>query len=346
MKINSTGNDLETALLSVVKEKTQVNITDPDGNLLRILSPVKAPGGYDSMQAYVDTVIAAASNFTIAGTFFGTNPSEDYNFAGTVSSDKIKLTMSGKEDITILTSNLSNDIDTCNGVYYLGSDMTTEHHVKENDLYAAVYRDVMAAFNFGYINGNYGSDSSDWWTNDPFASANTYYNKYASQITANYPGAYGFPFSDRKRNVLMDLGGEVDKLQLTILDDTTAITPVALPGVVNPQTTGTNGATFDVSLTFANNHQDELMTVAGNTYKIGYVNSYLNGVENTSNGQAMSVIGVTAQDGWNKYDMVFEKKNYTLIARVENGAVVQATIAGGGNSNFATGTLFAGGLDD
>lgn len=345
LKSGGTGNDLETALISVISDEDKARIKDANGNLLRILSPVKVPGGYESMQSYVDAVVKAAYSFTIKGTYFG-NPSESYDYSGTVSSDHIKLSMTGKEDITILTSNLADDIYTCNGAYYLGKDMNTAHYVAENDFYAAVYRDVMAGFNFGYMNGSAGTDSEGWWNSAPFSAANSYYNKYASEITQNYPGAYGFPFSDRKRNVLMDLGGEVNKLKLTILSDTTAETPVSLPGVLNPQTTGSNGATFNVALIFANNHPGSQISFGGNQAEVGYVNNYLTGPQNsTGTSNNATIAGVTAQEGWNKYEMVFETRRYTVIAKVENGTVVQSTIAGGGNASFTGGVLYLGGLD-
>ena len=129
-------------------------------------SPVKAPDAYASMAPYVNAVVGGVKTVKIDGMYYG-SPAKDYAYTGAIDAANITLTMTGEKSITIPVASLPEAIYTCNGVYYLDGDTTKPHHVTDNDFNAAVYRDVVSAFDFGYIGGNSGEDSSGWWGHPP-----------------------------------------------------------------------------------------------------------------------------------------------------------------------------------
>ncbi len=258
--------------------------------------------------------------------------------------------MSGRQTMTLKTKELvnkkgdinSNAIYTCDGVYYLSNSGSTPHYVSDNDYYAAVYRDFISGYNFGYMGGTYGNNSSNWWGNLPYVGANQDYNQYASVIYNLYPGAYGFPFSDRQEFLLADLGGLVDTLIITVLtDDATPPTPT-FPGVLNPQT---GVVQFNAVLISENSIQNAPFTFGLNSMEFGWINDYQSGPQvNLHSGTAAQIENIYAQNGYNKYDLVIGNKTYTVIVHVTSGVIDVATIAGGGNSNWASPNLYIGGL--
>ena len=110
--------------------------------------------------------------------------------------------------------------------------------VTTNDVYAAIYRDLITGFDFGYMGGKYGSNSGAWYGttpyNPPYAAARKandgYYNQYASIIAAN-ADAYGFPFQDVNQKVQVFLNPDashnnVAALRITILPDDMMDAPI------------------------------------------------------------------------------------------------------------------------
>ncbi len=340
----NTGNHLQAAMLAVATNSNDAQIMNGD-NFVRILSPVKAPAAYPSMAPYVSSFVTSAASLQIDGEFYG-SPAAVYQYTSKVDANNITLTMTGKSTITIPVSTLDSSdgsaIYTCNGAYYLNGDLNTPHHVSDNDLYAAVYRDVVAAFNFGYVGGKDGDSSSGWWGLPPFAAANQYYNEYAATIYAGYPGAYGFPFADRDLPVLADLGNGVDTLAITVLADNAVPTYLTVPGVRNPQTGVVN---FNMVPVFANDIQDMTIMVGGHACKAGWVNNYLTGpVTNLGTGENAQINNCPAQEGWNTYDFLIGGQKYLVVVQVTNSVVTQATIAGGSNATWTSPNLFIGDL--
>lgn len=343
---NTSGNDLQQALLNVAQKQTKTKITNSQ-ETVRVLSPVKAPSGYQSLTKYVRQTIG--KTITIAGNYYSESGLIPYNYTGKIGQSNVSLHMPGRQSITLKTSQLytqnsanSNAIYTCNGEYYLSGSGTTPHHVSENDFYSAVYRDFIAGYNFGYIGGTYGNDSTNWWQNKPFFGANIYYNQYADVINRLYPGAYGFPFSDRQKLLLADLGGMIDTLKVTILSDDAIPPTQSFPGVLNPQV-GT--VEFNAVLISSSDEQDSPFTFGRNAMKFGWINDYHNGAEvNLHNGTAAQIQNIKAQEGYNQYQMVFGERTYIVILQVVNGEIQIATIAGGGNSNWSAPNLYIGGL--
>lgn len=161
---NTSGNTLQQALLNIAQNQTKTKITNSQ-ETVRVLSPVKAPSGYQSLKKYVNQTIG--NTITIAGNYYSESGLIPYNYTGKIGQSNVSLNMPGRQSITLKTSLLytqnggvnSNAIYTCNGEYYLSGSGTTPHHVSENDFYSAVYRDFIAGYNFGYIGGTYGNDS-------------------------------------------------------------------------------------------------------------------------------------------------------------------------------------------
>ena len=268
----STGAQAETALLAAAADQAKATVKN-GAETVRVQSPVKAPDAYPSISSYVNAIVAGVKTFKIGGMYYGA-PAKDYDYTGAVDAANITLTMASEKSIAIPIASLPEAIYTCNGVYYLDGDTTKPHRVTDNDFNAAVYRDVVSAFNFGYIGGNSGENSSAWWGHPPFAPVNKFYNKYAAAVYAAYPGAYGFPFSDREQIVLADLGGGVDTMRITVLSDTAAPSFLPVPGVLNPKT---GPVSFNLIPVFANDINNHVITVGTTACKAGWINDYTTG---------------------------------------------------------------------
>lgn len=345
-----TGSDLQIAIEGAGTSTTAMQVTK-DGTTYRWLSPVKAPTAYTSLQDYVTAIKGSSKKMNIKGTYFG-SPAESYDYTSEVSGDYLKLTMKDKQDIQIPFDSLASAIYTCDGVYYLDGDTNNGHHVSENNFYSAVYRDVVASMNLGYFDGTQGTDSTSWWGSDsPYSGANSagHYNDYAAEILKVYPGAYGFPFSDRQRTVLLNLAGSssqvpTSKIKITVLDDSTAPTIDTLPGVLNPQS---GPASFNFIPIFADDIEGTIMNFGGKTFKAGY-NSVFGGTPapvTGNNGKAAQINGVPAQEGWNKYEFQIGTVPYMVLAKAVGSTVTKAVISGGASSTFSGINLFTGSIE-
>jgi hypothetical protein len=220
-------------------------VMTPSNNFARVLSPSQNPSVYPSMEDYVESV--AGKTAKINGTYVGpVGPSPNtYNYSGTFGSDGT-ITLSGtmsevanpnSQPLTIHGASLASAINTNNGPYSVATATNNPQQVSNNDIYAAIYRDLVAGFDFGYVGGKYGENSANWYSttpyNPPYACARKtndgYYNKYAAIIAAN-SDAYGFPFSDRLQPVQVALNpgsaSDVATLRITILPDDMLDAPV------------------------------------------------------------------------------------------------------------------------
>jgi hypothetical protein len=123
------------------------------------------------------------------------------------------------------------------GASFSVSGMTsTEVGADTNIVYGAIVRDALAALNFGYMNGQFGSSGSQWYatapTAFPFGNAaaqnNGFYNPWAA-LMYNNSDAYGFAFSDRSGPsplITIPTGGSnVPTLRITILPDSRLDSP-------------------------------------------------------------------------------------------------------------------------
>jgi len=248
-----TSTNTLVPLLTALAPNTVVQTTCPatpgctsgtpctTGSFARVLSPSKIiTNNYPSMQSYVSSV--AGQTVTIAGTYEGNIPPtpNTYTYTGTFCQDG-SITLSGTmtfgtpKTLKVDCSTLAAAIYTINGSYTVDNN---QGHVSDNDVYAAIYRDLVSGFGFGYVGGKYGTNSNAWYGttpyNPPYACARSspsdlYFNQYASVIAAN-SDAYGFPFSDVNQHVQVGLNaggtGPVDTLRITILPDDMLDTPI------------------------------------------------------------------------------------------------------------------------
>ena len=70
--------------------------------------------------------------------------------------------------MTVRGPSLPGAIYSVDGPYEWGGQT---HLVSENDVYAAIYRDLISGFAWGYWGGRYGDDSARWSGKPPFAAA-------------------------------------------------------------------------------------------------------------------------------------------------------------------------------
>jgi hypothetical protein len=257
--LDASGNLLQNLTFYTSKNTLAKALTDlapgalvtangqPSGPFVRVLSPVKSPSSYPSMQSYVSSL--SGTTITIDGTYVGfVAPSPNtYNYTGTFASDG-SITLSGTmtaaavpnaQNLTVDGATLADAIYTCNGAYNVATAVNNPQNVSNNDVYAAIYAAFFGGFNFGYIGGKDGASSSGWYGTTPYhppyaaarSGADGYYNQYASLIAAN-SDAYGFPFSDLLQPVQVALnpGGTgpypVATLVITILPDNALDAPI------------------------------------------------------------------------------------------------------------------------
>lgn len=351
-----SGHGLRTAITNVIgatnEDKAVVKSTSTPVEVVRVLSPVKRPEAYGSFDTFLGT-LKNSSTFDIAGTYFGTT-SQSYHYTGTFDDTEIKLS-NGTHKIVVSRASLAysaTDLINHNGIYTCNGPFTVDgvpHSEADNDIYAAVYRDLVTGFNLGFVTTG-ANTSSTWWTSTAFppnSGGDYYYNAYARVVANNYPGAYGFPFSDRYRQVLADLGGKIDALTITVQADDTLAPPYSPQGTVNPQSGPAGSPTFNLSLqTSDSNFNLTSFTFDTQSYQGG--NGY--NFPTTPSpfavpGNAAAINNIPTQDGLNIYTLELRGRRYSVLAKVSNGIVNWASIAGGANGIYTAPTLYVGGLN-
>jgi hypothetical protein len=351
-----SGHGLRTAITNLIgaanEDKAVVKSTSTPVEVVRVLSPVKRPAAYGSFDAFLGT-LENSSTFDIAGTYFGAT-SQHYHYTGAFDGTEIKLS-NGTHKIVVSRASLAysaTDLIDHNGIYTCNAPFTVDgipHAVADNDIYAAVYRDLVTGFNLGFVTTG-ANTSSAWWNSPAFPpnpDGDYYYNAYAKVLANNYPGAYGFPFSDRYKQVLADLGGKIDELTITVLADDTAVPPYSPQGNINPQSGPAGSPTFNVSLvTSDSNFNLTTFTFDTQSYQGGNGYNFPTAPSPFSVPSTSAVINnVPTQDGMNIYTLELRGRRYSVLAKVSNGVVTWASIAGGGSATYTAPTLFVGGLD-
>jgi hypothetical protein len=341
-----TGQTLAAALTAAAADPNAATVRNAAGTeVVRILSPVKCPAAYARFDSYLAGLDGATLDLT--GTYYG-SPSQTYAYTGAIASDAITLAGAG-HTLRVPMASLQydaadtvghNGIYTCNGAYTVDG---STRHVADNDLYAAVYRDLVAGFNLGFVRTG-ANDSSTWWSSTPFQGT---CNPYAKAVAAAYPGAYEFPFTDRYRHILADLGGQSGSpvaLTVTVLDDTTSPPAYVPQGTRNPQT---GVATFNLVLVSANTQfAATSFSFDSHTYQGGRVYTFPGTQTGTiGDGRSVQVNRVPAAEGLNIYDLVLAGRKFTVLVKVTGGQVTFGTLAGGGSPTWTAPNLFVGGLD-
>jgi|GEM_PF-6800079 len=292
----ASANTLSNELTTLAPNALVTANGQPNGAFVRVLSPVKSPASYPSMQNYVNSL--AGKTITIDGTYVGfVAPSPNtYNYTGTFGSDG-SITLSGTmsaaavpnaQALTVDGSTLATAIYTCNGAYNVATASNNPQQVSNNDVYAAIYAAFIGGFNFGYIGGNYGSSSSGWYGTTPYyppyaaaRSADSYYNQYASLIAAN-SDAYGFPFSDLLQPVQVALnpGGAgpypVQTLVITIQPDNMLDAPVISSSSVTTNSITVNWGAVTGATSYTVNVSPPLPAQSATTSQTTYAITGLN----------------------------------------------------------------------
>jgi glycosyl hydrolase family 64 (putative beta-1,3-glucanase) len=218
---------VKKALLAIPGAR-QALVKTRSGGFARILSPQLSPSSYPSFKKYVGSL--KGKLLTVRGDFFG-NPFQSFAYsglfggAGTTTLQGTITPQGGSrapgEALGVAGSTLPSAIYTVNGPYTWGG---ATHTVSDNDVYAAIYRDLIAGFAWGYWGGKYGNDSAKWRNKPPFAAARkektsyATYNQYAA-VVYKYSNAYGFSFSDTgPKKVQLPLDNAAT-LRVTILPD-------------------------------------------------------------------------------------------------------------------------------
>jgi len=235
------------------------------GETVRVLSPQLAPSAYGSMQSYVQSM--AGQTITLQGAFFGT-PFTTYDYSGTFAADG-SITLTGTyttwngatpiqsdvagQPLATTGADLVAAIYPASGTYTVGGGTPGS-----NDMYAAMYTQLLSGFAWGYWGGQWGNNTLNWCTSpDPrgfcltgfdqpaFAAARTaapsfspWFNQYAGVIYGQ-TGAYGFAYSDTgQATPLLGLNGATT-LRITIVADQAPVTAAALDRAIPPSAVAT-----------------------------------------------------------------------------------------------------------
>lgn len=221
---------------------------DDSGRFLRIVSPVILASAFPSLQGYVMSV--AGTTIQVNGTYSkaGDPNTGPYRYSGTFEADG-SITLSGT-----VTQNGGTGPGTAVrvqgewlwgpapgmpgfGVYMQNGPYSVNGAIPNggalaNDVYGAIYRDLVVGFAYGYWGGRYGTDSAAFTMDprigayqlartapDPFAPA---WNVYDQAIT-QHGSAYGMPFGDtfvpQSANPLVNGPTNVARMQMTLRAD-------------------------------------------------------------------------------------------------------------------------------
>jgi hypothetical protein len=237
------------------------------GDVVRVLSPQLAPAAYGSMQAYVSSM--AGQSVTLQGAFFG-SPFTTYDYTGTFAADG-SITLNGTyttyDGATPIQSNVAGQALAVTGpnlvasIYPASGSYTVAGGAPApNDMYAAMYTQLMSGFAWGYWGSQWGNNSLNWCTSpDPrgfcptgfnqpaFAAARAaapsftpYFNQYAGVIYAQ-TGAYGFAYSDTGQATPLLSLNNATTLRISIVADQAPVSSAALDRAIAP--TAVAGAT-------------------------------------------------------------------------------------------------------
>lgn len=221
--------DTETVVraLSRIRGARRAIVRTRRGDFLRFLSPQLSQSSYPSFLPYVRSM--AGQRTVIAGQFFGT-PFQTFRYEGRFARDG-SITLAGTIrtgrsvarglPVAVGGRSLGRAIYTADGSYRVGG---APANVSQNNVYSAIYRDLVSGFAWGYLGGRFGNDSLRWTGKPPFAAARrrperyATFNEYAAAIR-RYSNAYGFAFSDTgSQRVQAGLDG-IAAVRITILPD-------------------------------------------------------------------------------------------------------------------------------
>lgn len=237
------------ALLQATATNDSAVLRDTHSNFLRVVGPTAygAPGigPYRSFDAYITAVSSTVIRISDLYSGPGTTPrttTQHYDFTARISENGDMTIIGGSltpggigtnHTIVIDSADLAYHIYANNPIYTVDD---TESSFADNDVYAAVVRDVLSGFAIGFVGSAvinpvsgvaFGEDiSSNWYAaiqHMAFSDVQPhqpFYNAYAEAFW-RYSDTYGFPFSDRLNKPVQAALNPVlvDTLEVVILDD-------------------------------------------------------------------------------------------------------------------------------
>lgn len=246
-RTNGSRDDIVGALSAAGVQSSAFRLA-PNGQFLRVISPVILASAYPSMQPYVTSLAGKA--IQVQGRFLrGGDPTTGpYSYAGTFEPDG-SITLTGTisspsgqtsgQPVRVQGNWLWDAVPGMpgfgiymqNGPYSVGGAIPNGGALA-NDVYGAIYRDLVAGLAFGYWGGKYGNDSASFTmdprtgafqnaraTPDPFSPA---WNVYEAAIT-QHGSAYGVPFGDtfvtEAANPLVNGPTNVSVMEMTLRAD-------------------------------------------------------------------------------------------------------------------------------
>jgi hypothetical protein len=233
--LQSPNTDVLLNALSGIAGPGAILKTDSNA-FARILAPTKAPSAYPDLTPYIHSLNGLP--ITIHGVFDPT--ATTYVYTGTFQANG-DITLTGTLSSGGPPKALHIDGSTLPHAAYAntsgvtGNDYTLDgvpHTLTDNDVYAAIYRDIVTGLSLGYIGGKYGNNSDVWYpidhsrSPDAFAAARTTppgfvaFDQWADVI-GQKSDAYGFPFHDRYQghSVQLGLNAPATTLRITIKPD-------------------------------------------------------------------------------------------------------------------------------
>jgi hypothetical protein len=199
-----------------------------EGGFARVLSPQLSQSSYPSFSRDIKSM--AGKRVTLRGAFYGT-PFQEFVYSGRFANDG-SITLNGSlttpagpttpgKTVAVSGSSLPSAIYTVNGPFTVDGQPAT---VSDNNVYSAIYRDLLSGFAWGYMGGRYGNDSGNWSGKPPFQAARATqepyatFNEYAAAIY-RYSNAYGFSFSDTGPKPVVVGLDQAATLRITIMGD-------------------------------------------------------------------------------------------------------------------------------
>ncbi len=235
------------------------------GTILRVIAPSTVPAAavnvYQSPQDYIDYVQGNTIVTHVTGQYSSatsTTPAtttQTYDFMAEIPDSGVNqgalvITGSGSvvganQTIIVAQADLASGLVTQNPPYTVNG---TAASFADNDVYAAVVRDMLGGFGFGFVGSTQiNLNTGNQYVNDPtaawyspqlglgvaYAAAQptqpTFYSQYAAILAQDIgtngtyvplSDAYGFPFTDLLGAPLVDIGpATVDHIDITILAD-------------------------------------------------------------------------------------------------------------------------------
>lgn len=217
-----------------------------NGRFLRVVSPSHDASAWPSMAPYLAAM--KGQTITVAGHFGNDQfPAESgsYRYTGRFDPVTGALALTGTiggtnpdgsggragQPVTASESDLASAVYSQAGSYAVPGDPVAVRPPSPNDVYGSIYRDLIAAFAWGFWGGTYGNDNRAFTGRTPFAAARPAgepfpgYSIY-SDVLWHVTDAYSMPYAESygsggHPSPLLDIPAGTAELRTTILPDAT-----------------------------------------------------------------------------------------------------------------------------